>query len=303
MLSQRIKGNVDTGVSMGAHTTFKVGGTADVVAYPLDAADLRETFLTVRESDTPCFVLGLGSNLLVKDGGIRGLVINLSKGLKEIKLLNNNRLLVGAGATMAATVAGAAKEGLEGLEFLSGIPGTVGGAVRMNAGAFGKEMKDVIESVTFMDSDGKERIFNREDLSFSYRNLDLKEGQIITACTFALNKGDEKEIRSRTKQYALDRGSKQPLGKPTAGSVFKNPEGDFAGRLIEAAGLKGLTIGKAKISEKHANFIENCGGAKASHILELIEIAKKRVFDNSGIVLEMEVKIVGEELTQEASTI
>lgn len=280
---------------MREHTTFKVGGPADVLAYPLDCEDLRETFLTVRESNLPCLVLGLGSNLLVKDGGIRGVVINLSRGFREIGLLNGSRLQVGAGATTAATVARAAKEGLEGIEFLSGIPGTVGGAVRMNAGAFGKEMKDVIESVSIMTMEGEERSLKTEDLAFSYRHLELEEGGIITGCTLALSRGDEKKIREKIKKYALDRGSKQPLGKPTAGSVFKNPGSDYAGRLIEAAGLKGFTVGNARISEKHANFIENCGGATAANILELIEVAKKRVYDMSGVLLETEVKIVGEE--------
>ncbi|MDH3974721.1 MAG: UDP-N-acetylmuramate dehydrogenase [Deltaproteobacteria bacterium] len=286
---------VERDVPMKEHTTFKVGGPADIVAYPLDRVDLKETFLTVKQSAAPCFVLGLGSNLLVKDGGIRGVVINLSKGLREINLLSDNRLQAGAGATLAAAVARAAGEGLEGMEFLSGIPGTVGGAVRMNAGAFGKEMKDVIESVTLMNREGEEISVMREDLSFSYRNLDFEEGHVITGCTFALTRGDESEIRERIRKYALQRGSRQPLGKATAGSVFKNPGGDYAGRLIEAAGLKGFRAGNARISEKHANFIENCGGAKAAHILELIAIAKKRVYDDSGILLETEVKIIGED--------
>lgn len=295
MLGQRIRGMVEKDVPMAQHTTFKVGGPADVVAYPFDCEDLKETFLAVKESAAPCFILGLGSNLLVRDGGIRGVVINLSRGLKEIRILDGCRLQAGAGATMAAVVALAAKESLEGIEFLAGIPGTVGGAVRMNAGAFGKEMKDVLESVTFMDRGGNEKTIKREDLSFSYRNLDIGEGYIVTSCTFVLTKGDESEIRSKIRKYALDRGSKQPLGKPTAGSVFKNPEGDYAGRLIEAAGLKGYRVGNARISEKHANFIENCGGARAADILDLIEITKKRVYENSSILLETEVKIVGEE--------
>lgn len=288
-------GAVETGVSMELCTSFMVGGRADLLVYPENIEDIKETVLYAKKERLDLFILGLGSNLLVGDKGIRGIVINLARGFKGIRLLNDNMLDCSAGASLGLVVSQSSKFGLKGAEFLSGIPGTLGGAVRMNAGAFGSEMKDIIETVTFMNKEGEIIKRDKESLNFEYRNLNIDDGTIILSATLALESDNEEAIRKRIKDYAKERAIKQPLGSATAGSVFKNPPGDFAGRLIDEAELKGMVIGGAKLSEKHANFIENIGGASAADILALIKIIKDRVFEKSGITLETEVKIVGEE--------
>lgn len=291
----RIRGDVERDVSMALRTTFRVGGKADLVAYPLDAGDLREVVLLARERGIPLSVVGSGSNLLVRDRGIRGVVVSLARGFKRIERLDNDRLSCEAGASLASVVSHAASLGLGGLEFLSGIPGTIGGALRMNAGAFGSEIRDFVEDVAFITGRGDAVMIKGNGLSFSYRNLDMRDGDTIVGCTLSLERRDVEDIRDRMRKYSIERGKRQPLNVPTAGSVFKNPPGDFAGRLIEEAGLKGLHVGKAKVSEKHANFIENLGGARAADILALMDMIKERVYKRSGILLEPEVKIVGEE--------
>lgn len=294
MLRSRLKGSVETDVPMDSWTSLKVGGRADLVVYPENIEDIKETVLYAKKEELDLFILGLGSNLLVGDGGIRGIIVNLARGFKGIRLLNNNMLDCSAGASLGLVVSQSAKHGLKGAEFLSGIPGTLGGAVRMNAGAFGSEMKDIIETVTFMNREGEIIKRGRESLKFEYRNLHIDDGAIILSATLALASDNEEAVKERIKDFARERAVKQPLGSATAGSVFKNPPGDFAGRLIEEAGLKGMLVGGAKISEKHANFIENTGGASAADILALIKLIKERVFKNSGIMLETEVQIVGD---------
>ena len=279
---------------MDSCTTLKVGGRADLLVYPENIEDIKETVLYAKKEELDLFILGLGSNLLVGDSGIRGIVVNLARGFKGIRLLNDNMLDCSAGASLGLVVSQSAKHGLTGAEFLSGIPGTLGGAVRMNAGAFGSEMKDIIETVTFMNQDGEIVKQGRETIRFEYRNLHIDDGAIILSAMLSLASDDEEAVRKRIKHFAKERAIKQPLGSATAGSVFKNPPGDFAGRLIEEAGLKGMLIGGAKLSEKHANFIENVGGGSAADILALIEIIKDRVLKNSGIMLETEVQIVGD---------
>ena len=280
---------------MDSCTTFKVGGRADLLVYPENIEDIKETVLYGKKEGLDLFILGLGSNLLVGDKGIRGIVINLARGFKGIRLLNDNMLDCNAGVSLGLVVSQSAKYGLKGAEFLSGIPGTLGGAVRMNAGAFGSEMKDIIETVTFMNREGEIIKRDKESLSFEYRNLNIDDGAIILSATLTLETDDEEEVKKRIKLCAKERAIKQPLGSATAGSVFKNPPGDFAGRLIEEAGLKGRVVGGARVSDKHANFIENKGGASAADILDLIEIIKDSVLKKSGIMLETEVKVVGEE--------
>ena len=294
MLRGQLKGAVEMDVPMSSCTSFKVGGRADMVVYPENIEDIKETFLYAKKEGLQLFILGRGSNLLVGDGGIRGIVVNLARGFKGIRLLKGNMLDCSAGASLALVVSKSARYGLKGAEFLSGIPGTLGGAVRMNAGAFGSEMKDIIETVTFMNREGDIAKRDRGSLKFEYRNLDIDDGDVILSATLALAADNKEAVRKRIRDFAGERAMKQPLGSATAGSVFKNPPGDFAGRLIEETGLKGMMVGGAKLSEKHANFIENSGGASAADILALIEIIKERVFKNSGIMLETEVKIVGE---------
>lgn len=279
---------------MDSCTSLKVGGRADLIVYPENIEDIKETVLYAKKEGLQLFILGLGSNLLVGDRGIRGIVVNLARGFKGIRLMNDNLLDCSAGASLGLVVSQSAKHGLKGAEFLSGIPGTLGGAVRMNAGAFGSEMKDIIETVTFMNQDGEIVKRGKETLRFEYRNLHIDDDAIILSATLSLASDDEEAVRKRIKHFAKERAIKQPLGSATAGSVFKNPPGDFAGRLIEEAGLKGMLMGGAKLSEKHANFIENVGAASAADILALIEIIKDRVFKNSGIMLETEVQIVGD---------
>lgn len=281
-------------VSMEGLTTFRVGGRADLVVYPRHAADLKALLSLAHEEEVPVLVLGLGSNLLVTDEGIRGVVVNLREGFKTMSKPDKTKMLFGAGVSLAKATAKTAGKGLKGLEFLSGIPGTMGGAVRMNAGAFGCEMKDVIEAVSFMNRKGDVFTLQREGLSFSYRNLALPEGDIILDCLLSLEEGDAGKIRERIRENALKRTGKQPYDKPTAGSVFKNPPHGFAGRLIEEAGLKGLQVGGAKVSEKHANFIENLGDASSADIIALMERMRNSVFEKSGILLEPEIRIVGE---------
>ncbi len=289
-----IEGRVEGDVSMEGLTTFRVGGRADLVVYPRHAADLKALLSLAHEEEVPVLVLGLGSNLLVTDEGIRGVVVNLREGFKTMSKPDKTKMLFGAGVSLAKATAKTAGKGLKGLEFLSGIPGTMGGAVRMNAGAFGCEMKDVIEAVSFMNRKGDVFTLQREGLSFSYRNLALPEGDIILDCLLSLEEGDAGKIRERIRENALKRTGKQPYDKPTAGSVFKNPPHGFAGRLIEEAGLKGLQVGGAKVSEKHANFIENLGDASSADIIALMERMRNSVFEKSGILLEPEIRIVGE---------
>ena len=281
---------------MSGNTTFKVGGKADLMVYPRDAEELGALMDILKNEGLPFLMLGSGSNLLVSDEGLRGVVISLRDGFKNIEKVGEVTIDCGAGVSLAALVDFAAGHGLSGIEFLSGIPGTLGGAVWMNAGAFGSEMKDVIDSVSLADSDGDLKNIGINDLPFSYRKLDLDPQWIVTGCSLVLKKGDELIIREKIRSYAMKRAESQPLGSATAGSVFKNPPGEYAGRLIQDAGMKGAQVGKAVVSEKHANFIENTGGASASDIFELMKKVAAKVFEMSGIRLEPEVRIVGEGL-------
>ncbi|MBE9536079.1 MAG: UDP-N-acetylmuramate dehydrogenase [Proteobacteria bacterium] len=281
---------------MSGHTTFKVGGKADLMVYPGDAEELGKVICMLKDEGLPFLMLGSGSNLLVSDEGLRGAVISLKEGFRNIEIADELTIDCGAGLSLGVLVNFAAGHALSGIEFLSGIPGTVGGALWMNAGAFGSEIKDVIASVSFADSNGDLKNIGINDLPFSYRKLDVDPRCVVTGCRLVLEKGDESIIREKIRSYATRRAESQPLGRATAGSVFKNPPGDFAGRLIEDAGMKGVHMGKAKVSEKHANFIENTGGASARDIFELMRKVAAKVFESSGIQLEPEVKIVGEGL-------
>lgn len=297
MLSSKITGVVEADYPVGFNSSFKTGGKADILVYPSDIHDLVKVLDFAKEGVLPLFVFGFGSNLLVRDGGIRGLVVNLSKGFDWIKIRDDtgdNMIFCGAGASLASVVTFAASHGMGGLEFLAGIPGTVGGAVKMNAGAFGIEIKDVIEDVTFIHKSTDVSTIISSKLSFSYRSLDCEIGDIICGCTFKTSMKEKKDIKNRMKKYAVKRASSQPLGKLTAGSIFKNPPDNFAGKLIEKAGLKGKAVGNAKVSEKHANFIENMGNAKSVDILSLINLIKKKVFQHSGVMLQEEIVIIGD---------
>lgn len=288
------KENVLTDEPMSKHTTFKIGGAADVFLLVETEEQLKKVIKVVNEENIPYFILGNGSNLLVGDKGIRGVVICLYKKMDDI-FVDGERITVQCGALLSRVAAKAANEGLAGLEFASGIPGTIGGAVYMNAGAYGPEMKDVVESVRYMDKSGEIHKIYADECCFGYRkSIFTNSENIILDCTLKLKKGEKEEIRKLMNELTQRRVSKQPVDKASAGSVFKRPEGYFAGGLIEEAGLKGYSVGGAQVSEKHAGFIINSGGAKADDVLQLIKHIENVIYEKNGVMLETEVKMVGE---------
>lgn len=288
------KDNVFLSELMSRHTTFKIGGPADYFLTPETEEQLKDTFVAAKSAGLPVMIMGNGSNMLVGDKGIRGAVICLCKKLNSIKV-NDSEIYVGSGVLMSKVSSVALSHSLSGFEFASGIPGTVGGGVYMNAGAYGFELKEIIKSVRYMDNDGKIAEILCEDCEFGYRkSIFEKQGYTILGATFKLNKGDATEIRAAIDDYTKRRVTKQPIEKPSAGSVFKRPEGYFAGALVEGAGLKGFSIGGAQVSEKHAGFIINTGNATAKDVLDLIEHIKAVVYEKNGVMLEPEVRLVGE---------
>ena len=280
---------------MKVHTSFRIGGPAELFLTPENAAQLVETIRILRRHEIPIFILGNGSNLLVRDKGIRGAVIQLSGRMSALKT-DGTVLYAEGGALLSAAAAKAAEAGLTGLEFASGIPGSIGGAVMMNAGAYGGEMKDVLESVDVLTRDLQMETLPVERLGLSYRHSSLAErGDIVLGARFRLEQGDPQAIQARMAELAEQRREKQPLQYPSAGSTFKRPEGYFAGKLIQDAGLKGKTIGGAQVSEKHAGFLINTGNATAEEMLELIAFCQRTVEEKFRVRLETEVRIVGEE--------
>lgn len=284
--SSRIKENV----SMKRYTTFKTGGTAKILVTPENTKELADVVKFFNEYGCGYFLLGNGSNVLVSDNGLSAPVIHISKALSSIDVFDNI-ITVRAGASLAAAAAAALENSLTGLEFAAGIPGSFGGAIMMNAGAYGGEMKDVVEAVSFVDPSGEQHIASNEEMEFSYRKSALSDtGCIVTGGTIKLEKGKREEISAKMADLAKRRREKQPLEFPSAGSTFKRPVGNYAGTLIENAGLKGYTIGGAQVSTKHAGFIINTGTATTDDILRLIEHVKETVYKDSGILLEEEVK-------------
>lgn len=283
---------------MSRHTTFKIGGPANIVRVKTDQ-QLRDLMSWARENDQPVKILGAGSNVLVRDEGIRGLVVKLANGFETIETLTQDassmvqKVTAGAGNPVQALGRYALKRGLAGLNFTLGIPGTVGGALRMNAGAWGSCMADTTQTVTLLNTNGDIVSKKRQDLHFRYRGLDLEEGELILRGEFALKRVDRDTLRKEAAQMQKKRMASQPLREPSAGSIFRNPEDMSAGELIEKAGLKGLRLGDAQISQKHANFIVNKGCAKAVDVISLMEQIQQTVFQRFGIQLEPEVIIVG----------
>lgn len=275
--------------------TFRAGGNADVFVEPNTVEALTRTIQAAKNHGIEYICVGGGSNLLVRDGGFRGIMICVS-GINNIKLCQN-RIFAGCGARLSSVVSFSLANSLRGMEFCGGIPGTVGGGVFMNAGAYGGEIKDVILSADVMDKNGQITTYDREMLGLSYRHSAIMENDgIITSAVFELINGDENEGREILKELNRKRREKQPVDMPSAGSTFKRPQGYFAAALIENAGLKGLSIGGAQVSKKHAGFVINTGGASAKNIEDLTELIKKRVYISSGVELSLEIKIVGEEL-------
>lgn len=278
---------------MSKHTSFKIGGNADVYIKVNNLSKLSTILKECQASDVDYMILGNGSNLLVSDDGIRGAVIRLDGDFRKITLLDDTTIFCGAGATLAYLCKFALNCGLSGLEFAWGIPGTVGGAVFMNAGAYDGEMKDVVHSVSHISPSGEIGRTEKDNLNFGYRtSVYRSNNMIITGVTLKLKKGNPDEIREKMDDYMLRRSTKQPLEYPSAGSVFKRPEGNFAGALIEQCGLKGKTCGGAQVSEKHAGFIINKSNATAKDVRDLIGDIQKTVSDKTGYNLECELIIL-----------
>ena len=280
---------------MAKHTSFRIGGPADVLAQPADEAELAALLKRAGEHAVPVTLVGNGSNLLVRDKGIRGLVIKLSNIFSSITV-EGNELTFGSGISLAMASKKAASLSLSGLEFAVGIPGTIGGAVYMNAGAYDGEMAKVVTSVRVMDREGKISELKASELAFAYRHTALQNsGLIVTSVTCVLQPDEADAIAAKMADFSQRRISKQPLELPSAGSMFKRPPGYFAGTLIDQTGLKGYTVGGAQVSTKHAGFVVNVGGATAQDVLQLISDVKSKVFAAHGVRLEPEVLVLGEE--------
>lgn len=287
-------GRVKAAEPLKKHTSWRIGGPAEFFLEPAGRRELQMVVSFARERGIPLTVIGNGSNLLVSDRGVRGIVVKISRNLGHVTV-EGPELRAGAGASLARVVATALKSGLSGLANLTGIPGTVGGAIVMNAGAYGSSVGDQVREVLLLGLDGSFKLRAREDMDFGYRSSILqREPAIVVEVTLVLKQGQPEDIRRDMKEYLTGRKNSQPMNIPSAGSVFKNPPGDFAGRLIELAGLKGLRVGGAQVSPKHANFIVNLGGATAQDVAELISRVRDAVQNNFGQKLELEVKFLGE---------
>ena len=278
---------------MAERTTLRIGGPADLLVTPRSAGAVADILTLAHEKEVPALILGNGSNLLVSDHGIEGLVISLKESVCKIER-KGNRITAGAGLLLSSLAAFARDEGLAGLEFAAGIPGTVGGGVYMNCGAYGSEMKDVVESSLVLGSDGEIAAIKARQHGFAYRHSNLMDnGDIVLATTFALTPDDPADIAARMEQLMARRREKQPLNLPSAGSTFKRPQGGFAAQMIDVAGLKGARVGGAMVSEKHAGFLVNAGGATAADMLSLMQLVRERVAQRTGVTLEPEVRFVG----------
>lgn len=280
---------------MSRHTSFGIGGPADILAVPTDTSALAALLQTCRQAGLPTLVIGNGTNIIVRDGGFRGVVVKLGEALGDIRR-QGRRLIAQSGAGLDRLCVQAAEAGLDGLAWAAGIPGTVGGAVWMNAGANGGEVGQTVRRVTVLNTEGEHLDLTPADLDFSYRHSALQQQPLVVLeVEFELVEGLPADIRRAMYETIEKRLSRQPLKERSAGSIFKRPPGDFAGRLIDCSGCKGLTIGMAQISAKHAGFIVNVGGATANDVLQLIEQVRNRVHDEHGIWLEQEVCVVGED--------
>ena len=286
--------NVHTDEPMSRHTTFRIGGNADYFVKPGNADEVAAVIVVCREYNIPYFILGNGSNLLVSDDGYRGMIINIMDNMDSVTV--DGRIITAQAGAMLVRVSVMARDNaLTGLEFASGIPGTIGGAVYMNAGAYGGEMKNVVKTVRAIDEYGRIYELDSEKMDFSYRHSIVEERKLIVLeVTLELEHGSREAIDDRMKELAEARRSKQPLEYPSAGSTFKRPEGYFAGKLIMDAGLRGYSVGGAQVAEKHCGFVINKGGATASDVVELIRDVQHDVDDKFGVTLEPEVKMLGE---------
>lgn len=280
---------------LSRHTTFRVGGPADIMAFPKDENELSSLFELAKSENVPVTVIGNGSNLIVKDRGIRGLTIVLGEDFSGINV-QGNEITAMAGELLSRIARTAYNHSLTGLEFASGIPGSLGGGMAMNAGAYGGQLSDVCVSARVFDPEtGEISVYPASEMELGYRSsMPLKTRRIVTSATFRLTEGNKEEILKTMENLNARRREKQPLAYPSAGSTFKRPEGYFAGALIEGAGLKGASVGGAQVSTLHAGFIINTGNATAKDILDLIKYVQKVVFEKYGVNLETEVRVLGE---------
>lgn len=297
-LKALVSGEVLFDEPMSRHTSIGAGGKADVLLFPKNSGELAGVIAFLREAGVAYLPVGNCTNLVVRDGGFRGALISLrdlrDKGLRPLEG-ETVCLHAEAGVPLSEIVRLCVEASLTGMEFCAGIPGSAGGGVRMNAGAYGREMKDIVKGITLINGTGRARSVEREKLRFAYRHLDLPEDAVVVRAEFLLRRGSKEQVRSRVDEIIAMRKAKHPLQYRSAGSVFKNPGTIPAGRLIEEAGLKGTRIGDAMVSEEHGNFIVNAGKARAGEIIALIERVERTVFLARGIRLEREVKIIGEE--------
>lgn len=279
---------------MSRHTTFRVGGPADFFVTPKAKEEVRDVVRICKEAGMPYYIIGNGSNLLVSDAGYRGVIVQIYKEMNEVKV-EGDLVKAQAGALLSGIAAKALGAELSGFEFASGIPGTIGGACVMNAGAYGGEMKDVLESVTVLTGEGKIIELGRNELELGYRtSVIAKKGYIVLGAVLKLERGDGEKIKTYMDELKEKRVTKQPLEYPSAGSTFKRPEGYFAGKLIQDSGLKGFTVGGAQVSEKHSGFVINKGNATAADVMELIRQVTAKVKEDTGVTMEPEVKQIGE---------
>ncbi|MGN6374375.1 MAG: UDP-N-acetylmuramate dehydrogenase, partial [Sphingomonas sp.] len=287
-----LKGSAEHHGSLADFIWFRTGGPAEWLVRP-ESVEALASFMAGLDAETPVLPVGVGSNLIVRDGGVPGVVVRLPKAMAKVTVEPGNRVRAGAGA-MGITVASAARDaGIAGLEFLRGIPGTVGGAVRMNAGAYGRDTSDILVEATVVTRDGAVETWPAAKLGYTYRHSDLPAGAVVVEAVFAGTPGDKAVIAAEMDRIAAEREASQPLRSRTGGSTFKNPDGDKAWRLIDAAGCRGLTRGGAQVSEKHCNFLLNLGGASSADIEALGEEVRQRVKAHSGVTLEWEIQRVG----------
>ena len=279
---------------MKSHTTFRIGGPAEVFIMPKSVKQVQMAVKICQEEQIPYFILGNGSNLLVSDRGYRGVIIQMDRNMGEIQV-EGTEIQAAAGALLSSIAVAARRESLTGFEFAGGIPGTLGGAVVMNAGAYGGEIKDVLKEVTVMDGDGKIFTLPASELEMGYRTSIIKTaGYLVLSARITLSRGKEEDIKARTRELSEMRTQKQPLDYPSAGSTFKRPEGYFAGKLIMDSGLRGYSVGGAMVSEKHCGFVINKGNATAEDVVSLMKHVTEVVQEKYGLTLEPEVKFLGE---------
>lgn len=293
-LRREVRGPVSEDTPTGRYTTVRIGGPADILVEATCREDVAAVCRVASETGTPMRVLGAGSNVLISDRGVRGIVLHLGRHFRDIRF-DGVKVFAEAGATLPRLAKQAADRGLAGIEFGGGIPGTVGGAVVMNAGAHGGDVSQIVREVYVVDSTGETVRYDHTEMQFSYRRSRLSGvyDTVVVGATFELTPDDPENIRERMRAFALRRRETQPLGLASSGSVFKNPPGDYAGRLIEAAGLKGLREGQAMVSDVHGNFIVNLGGATSDDVLRLIDRVRQQVENRFGIQLQLEVELVG----------